>query len=56
MASHFGQRQSKTKQPNQNTKTTNTASEHPNSTPREAEENGFFFFPGGGGEGVANVR
>ena len=58
---HLSQESSPTSPPwlailEQNTRTTNTASEHPNSTPPETEEFGFFFFQGGGGEGVAKVR
>ena len=56
MASHFGQRQSKTKQPKQNTKTTNTASEHPNPLRNRGKRFFFVFFPGGGGGGGGNVR
>ena len=54
MASRFGHKQWKTKQPKQHTQKTNTASEHPNSTPPASE--GTFFLGGkrGGDERVAD--
>ena len=53
MASRFGHEQWKTKQPKQQTQTTNTASEHPNSTPPSVRRI-FFFEKRGGDERVAD--